>query len=340
MAVTIEENGLERIITVEEKGKVVKDLVDNIVKEISKNVSIKGFRKGHVPASVIKARYKDTIKEEVARKYIIENLNKIVEENNLRPVTDAVRIQEIELNGDKLVIKFTIEVEPEFELKEYKGLEFEVPEIKVTDEEVERVLETIRKEHYEEAGDDAVVEEGDRVEIHYKIESDKGEKEENNLTVEIGANQLRPEIEKEIIGKKKGDVIVVENVPLINEKGEEFGKAKVEVKILNIYKLPELNDEFIKKIGYAENLEEAKEKIRENLKKELEEVRKFDLKQRITDKLVEMHSDIEVPKTLLESQLNEVINDYYVKLERSGIKPNKEMIEMALPQLEKAAKSG
>jgi trigger factor len=338
MAITIEEKGLERVISVEEKGEKIKNLVDDVVKEISKNVSIKGFRKGHIPPSIIKARYKDAIKEEVARKYISENFEKIVEENNLKPITTEIGIQEIELKGDQLKVKFIIEVEPEFELKDYKGLEFDIVKVEVPEESIQKVLDDIRAQHYQDKGDDAVVEEKDKVRIHYKIESDKGETEEDDFEVIIGANQLRPEIEKEILGKKKGDIVVVENVPLINEKGEEFGKAKVEVKILKIEKLPELTDEFIKEIGFAENLEEAKKKIKEDIEKELKQLNEFDLDQKITDKLVELHNDIEVPQALLRAELNDVITEYSSQLERAGIKPNRDIIATALPNLEEAAR--
>jgi len=339
MAVTIEEKGLERIIEVTEKGEKVKKLVDDIVKEISKNVSIKGFRKGHVPPAVIKARYKEAIKEEVGKKYISENFEKIVEEHNLKPITTEIGIQEIELKGDnELRVKFVIEVEPEFELKDYKGLEFDVVKVEVPEDSVQKVLEDLRMQHYRPAGDDATVQEKDKIKIHYKIESDKGEVEENDFEVVVGTNQLRPEIEKEIIGKKKGDEVVVEEVPLINEKGEEFGKAKVEIKILDIQKLPELTDEFVKEIGFAENLEEAKEKIKKDIEKELEQIKELELDQKIVDKLVELHNDIEIPQSLLRAQLNEVVAEYSAQLERAGIKPNKDIIATALPNLEEVAR--
>jgi len=338
MAITIEEKGLERIISVEEKGEKIKKLVDDVVKEISKNVSIKGFRKGHVPVSVIKARYKDTIKEEVARRYISENFEKIAEENNLRPITAEIGIQEMELKGDQLRVKFIIEVEPEFELKDYKGLEFDTIKVEVPEENIEAVLEDIRMQHYQDKGEDAVVEDKDKVKILYTIESDKGEKEEDKLEIIVGVGQLRPEIEKEILGKKKGDIVVVEDVPLINEKGEEFGKAKVRVKILEIKKLPELTDEFIKEIGFAENLKEAREKIKADIEKELKEVNEFSLDQKITDKLIELHNDIEVPQALLRAELNDVVAEYSAQLERAGIKPNRDIIATALPNLEEAAR--
>ncbi len=338
MSVTVEEKGLVRTLTVEEQGEKIKKMIDDVVKEIAKNVNVPGFRKGHVPPSIIKARYKEAIKEEVTKKFVSEELQKILEEQNLKPVSPDVTFGDIELKGDKLKFKVAFEVAPEFELKDYTGFEIPVIKYEVSDEEVEKALETLREQKAKYEPADKPVEEGDMIKIHYHITADNGEEEEDDFEVIVGANQLRPEIEEKIKGKKAGEEVEVENVPLYDEQGKEFGKATVKVKILEVKRkvLPELNEEFFKEVGLGSNIEEAKQKIKEDLQKKVEEAKEREIEQKIIDELAKQY-DFEVPSTLLKAELEYLIQDYAEQLENFGIKPNQEMLAAAARGLEQTA---
>ncbi len=338
MSVTVEEKGLVRTLTIEEQGEKIKNLVKEIIKEISKNVNVPGFRKGHVPASIIKARYKDVIKEEAVKKFVNEELQKILEEKNLSPVSPDVTFGDIELEDDKLKFKVAFEVAPEFELKDYTGFEIPVIKYEVSDEEVEKALETLREQKAKYETENKPVEEGDLIKIHYHIIADNGEEEEDNFEVIVGANQLRPEIEEKIKGKRVGEEIEVENVPLYDEQGKEFGKAKVKVKILEVKKkvLPELNEEFFKEVGLGENIEEAKQKIKEDLQKKVEDAKNKEIEQKIIDELAKQY-DFQVPSSLVKAELEYLIQDYARQLENFGIKPNQEMLTAAARGLEQTA---
>ncbi len=338
MSVTVEEKGLVRTLTVEESGEKIKNLVNQVIKEISKQVNIPGFRKGHVPASIIKARYKDVIKEEVAKKYVSENLQRILEENNLSPVSPDVTFGDIELKGDTLKLKIAFEVAPEFELQDYEGMEIPVIKYEVTDEDVGKAIQTLLEQRAKYEPEDKPIEKGDLIKIHYHIIADNGEEEEDDFEVIVGANQLRPEIEEKIIGKKAGDEIEVKDVPLYDEQGKEFGKATVKVKVLEVKKkvLPEFNDEFVKEVGLGENVEEAKQKIREDLQKKVEEAKNRELEQKIIDELAKQY-DFEVPSSLVKAELEYLLQDYAQQLERIGIKPNQEMLAAAAKGLEQTA---
>ena len=339
MVVNLEEKGLVRIIKIEESGKEISNLVKDVIKEIKKNVNIPGFRKGHVPDSVIRAKYKDSIKEEVAKRFINKNFKKIIEENNLTPVSPEISFGDVELKGDKLKLTLSFEVAPDFEIKDYKGLDIEITKREVKPEDFQTAIDNLRNQYakYEPANKE--IENGDKIKIHYRIETDKGETEEDTLEVIVGENQLRQEIEKELLGKKKGDEIEVENVPLYNEKGEEFGKATVKVKVEEVYKkvLPEFNDEFVKEINLAENVEEAKKKIEENLQQSVELAKNTEIENKITEKLLES-VDFELPESLLKAELNYLLQEYAKQLESLGLKPSQDMLMAAVPTLEEQAK--
>ncbi|WP_028950924.1 trigger factor [Sulfurihydrogenibium subterraneum] len=339
MNVVVESNELVRTLTIKDEGEKVKNLVEEVVKEISKVANIPGFRKGNVPKNIVKAKYKNEIKEEVAKNYVNKYLPEILDQHNLKPVTQEVYFGEVEIvNDQELTFKVSFEVAPEFELKPYEGMEIEITKLEVKDEDVEKYIQNLLERNVEYVVEDKEVEEGDKVKIKYHIVSEKGEEEEDEFETIIGSGTLRKEIEDTIKGKKAEDKVELENIPLYNEKGEEIGKAKVEIEILEVAKkvIPEFNDEFVKKVGLGENVEETKNKIRENLQKQIEEIKKQETQQKILDKIASEY-DFPVPNSLLELELQNLAQRYAQQLQAYGINPNREMLEVAREGLTKTA---
>jgi len=339
MNVVVEANELVRTLTIEDEGEKVKNLVEEVVKEISKVASVPGFRKGNVPKNIVKAKYKKEIQEEVARNYVNKFLPEILEKENLKPVTQEVYFGDVKIeNDEKIVFKVSFEVAPEFELKPYEGLEVEITKLELKDEDVEKYIKNLLERNAEYQTQDKEVEEGDLVKLKYHIVSDKGEEEEDEFEAIIGSGTLRKEIEEAIKGKKASDRVELENVPLYNEKGEEIGKAKVEIQILEVKKkiVPEFNDEFVKKIGLGENVEEAKNKIREDLQKQIENIKKQEVQQKILDKIASEY-DFPVPASLLEMEVQNLAQRYVQQLKSYGINPNADMLEAAREGITKTA---
>ncbi|PMP77429.1 MAG: trigger factor [Sulfurihydrogenibium sp.] len=339
MNVVVEANELVRTLTIEDEGEKVKNLIEEVVKEISKVASVPGFRKGNVPKNIVKAKYKKEIQEEVARNYVNKFLPEILEKENLKPVTQEVYFGDVKIeNDEKIVFKVSFEVAPEFELKPYEGLEVEITKLELKDEDVEKYIKNLLERNAEYQTQDKEVEEGDLVKLKYHIVSDKGEEEEDEFEAIIGSGTLRKEIEEAIKGKKASDKVELENVPLYNEKGEEIGKAKVEIQILEVKKkiVPEFNDEFVKKIGLGENVEEAKNKIREDLQKQIENIKKQEVQQKILDKIASEY-DFPVPASLLEMEVQNLAQRYVQQLKSYGINPNADMLEAAREGITKTA---
>jgi trigger factor len=339
MNVVVEANELVRTLTIEDEGEKVKNIVEEVVKELSKYANVPGFRKGNVPKNIIKAKYKNEIQEEVARNYVNRFLPEILENQNLKPVTQEIYFGDIKIENDqKIVFKVSFEVAPEFELKPYEGMEVEITKLELKDEDVERYINNLLEKYAEYKLEEKEVEEGDLVKIKYHIVSEKGEEEEDEFEAVIGSGTLRKEIEDAIKGKKANDKVELENVPLYNEKGEEIGKAKVEIEILEVNKkvVPQFDDEFVKKVGLGENVEEARNKIREELQKQIENIKKQEAQQEILDKIASEY-DFPVPNSLLEMELQNLAQRYAQQLESYGINPNRDMLEAAREPLTKTA---
>lgn len=339
MNVTVESNELLRTLTVKDEGEKVKSIVDEVINEISKVAEVKGFRKGQIPKPIIKARYKDAIKEEVTKAYINKYLPEILEKENLKPITQEISFGEIVLENDEiLTFKVSFEVAPEFELKPYEGIEIEINKIEVKDEDVEKAIKSILEKNAKYEVADKEIEEGDEIKIKYQIVSDKGEKEEDEFETIIGSGTLRKEIEDAIKGKKTGDKVHLENIPLYNEKGEEIGKATIDIEILEVRKkvVPEFNDEFVKSIGLGENVEEAKKKIREDIQKQVDTFKKQEIEQKIIEKIAQEY-DFPVPATLLEMEFQNLAQRYAQQLQNYGIQSNRDILEAARENLTNTA---
>lgn len=337
--VVVESQDLVRTLTISEEGNRVKEIYEEVLSEISKFANIPGFRKGNVPKNIIKARYKEQIKEEVARNYVNRYLNEILEKENLKPVLPEVFFGEVELNGESnLKVKVSFEVAPEFELKPYEGIEVETIKTEVKEEDIEKAIQNIRERHAKYELADKEVEDNDQIKIKYYIESKSGEKEEDEFETVIGSGALRPEIEAQLKGKKATDKVLIEDAPLYNEKGEEIGRAKIEIEILEVRQkvLPEFNDEFVKSIGLGETVEEAKQKIKAQIEEQLKALQKQDIEQKITEKIAAEY-DFPVPNTLLEKELENLVTRYAQQLEHYGIKPNRDMINASIEPLTKTA---
>jgi len=335
MNVVVESKDLVRTLIIEDQGEKVKEIVEEIIRELTKNAEIKGFRKGQAPKSLIKARYKDLIKEETAKQYIGKYLNEILEKENLKPVTQEISFGEIELeNDEKLKFKVEFEVAPEFELKDYENIEVETLKVEVTEEDIQKEIDSILEENITYEVADKAIEIGDEVEIEYHIVAEDGSEEKDIFEAVIGEGTFRKEIEDALIGKKAGDEVKLENVPLYNPEGKEIGKATVNIKILEVRQKvkPQFNDEFVKSIELGENVEEARQKIKEIIENALQIDRKRNIEDQILQKLAQDY-DFPVPVSLLEIETNALLNRYISQLENYGIKPNRDMIEAVKPNM-------
>ncbi len=342
MKVSVEDReGLLKALNVEVDGSTVESKLQEVYEDIRQNAEIKGFRKGTAPLWLIKARFREEIKEEVGKKVANETLKDAIEKSGLKPVAD-IYLEKVELEDKTPKVSYVVlfEVAPEVELKSVEGLEVEVPKIEFKEEMVQERIKALQEEHAVwEPVEDREVKEGDMVLINYEVEeSESGEKFSGDTSGVVGTTMFRPEIDKELVGKKVGDKFEVKDLPLYDEKGKEIGKANVVVEIKEIKEkvLPEPGNDFAKELGY-ENWDEALKKIEEEIKNTLETIKQNTIEDAVADKLVEMH-EIEVPKTLLSRELSFLIDKRVQELERFGVDRRyldyKKMAEELKPQAE------
>ncbi|MEO2066517.1 MAG: trigger factor, partial [Desulfurobacteriaceae bacterium] len=247
--------------------------VNLIAKEIGKNAKVPGFRPGKAPVSIIKKYYQDEIRDALLRTFVPRKLGEVVEKEGLKLLTEpGVEDLKFDLKNDTFEISLVLEVKPEVELskEDYTGIKVKKTKRELGDKDVEKVIEGLRNQLAQWKEVEREAKEGDLVDIEYETEVE-GEKEpyKGSVSVVLGQKQLWPEVEKEVLGKKAGEEGEVaftaeDNKDVYGEVAGKKVKVKFKVKAVKEKELPEVNDEFAKKLGF-ESLEEMKKKIREDL---------------------------------------------------------------------------
>ena len=319
-------SNLTRKITITLPAEDVQPRLEAEYDTIRKDAKIKGFRRGKVPRKLIIKTYKQQVEGEIGEKLVQETYFDAIEKEGVDPVTHP-EIQSVKYNEDgSFTYVAKIDLRPEFELAQYKGLEVEKQQILVTDEEVELELIAMQKQNAVLSSVDREVQEGDIVTIDFQgyengeaLDQVKSE----GYTVDVGAGSMGEEFESKLIGMKKGEeaeheITFAEGHPNLLIKGKTI-TFKVAVKDVKERILAELDDEFAKDMGEEfETLEELKSSIRSRRLKEREESAEGQLTDALMQKLLESH-DFEVPNRLVAYEIDQMIKETEEQLEKRGM---------------------
>ncbi len=325
MKISVEDKqGLFKSLKVEVEGDIVRSALDEVYNYLKQNAEVEGFRRGKAPLWVIKAKFKEYIQEEVGKKVANATLASAIQVSGLKPVAD-IYLENVELEEKEQRLSYSVyfEVPPEFELQKVEGLEVEIKKLEFSEDLVKQRIEEIRQEHVVWEPVEREVKEGDLVVVEYKVqELESGESTEGETSGVIGTKTFREEIEKELIGKREGDSFVLEDLTLYDVEGKPAGKARVEITVKSVKEklLPELNDDFAKELGLGETWTEAEEKIRQEVKANLENLKNAMISDAVAIKLVQLH-EFEVPQTLLQRELSHLVERRVRELSQWGIDP-------------------
>ncbi|WP_456370990.1 trigger factor [Thermodesulfatator atlanticus] len=331
MKVNVEDiTSVQKKLKVELPPEVVAREIDKACQKLSKEVSVKGFRKGKVPKAVVKRLFREHIEERVIENLIQETLPKAIEESKLVPIVRPL-IESHDQLQEKEGFSYTavIDIRPEIEIKpeDYKGLEIEALPTEVTEEELENHLRAIQMTFADlkPAEKDHEIRENDIAILSFKAyingEPVPGH-EAQALYVDVGTGEFNETIEKELIGKKAGDKIEVDVTYPEDALNAQLAGQTVhyEVFIREVYvrDIKPLDDEFIKKMNLGfESVEQLRERIKNRLKEEKEKKAEEFLKEQVLAKLREK-IQFEVPERYVEYKLARLIEQMQQNLEEKG----------------------
>ena len=294
--------------------------------KLAKEVKIEGFRKGKAPLEMVAAQVDPNL---LSQETLENALSKSVAEAFLKEKVQAINRPEVDVKkfipGTELEFTATTEIMPKVELGDYKKLGVKKEAVKVSKKEVKETIDRILKNFAEKKKVEREAKNGDEVIIDFLGKKDgvafDGGKAEK-FPLELGSKSFIPGFEEGLIGKKAGDELSLDLEFPKDYHAKDLAGAKVvfEVKIHEIRENvePEINEEFLSKLGDFKTKEEFEKQIEEDLKtqKQAEADEKF--KDELVKKLAEV-SKVPVPEILLEDQKRSIEMDMQQNLMYSGL---------------------
>ena len=302
--------GLRTILSIVVDKKTIQNKMDERLHELKKEVSLKGFRAGKVPTSVIKSQFGKSIYGEVIDKILRETSTKAIEEKKIKaagqPKIDLKTFGE----GKDLNYELQIDSLPDIQLKsfeKYKAVEYKV---KIEDKIINEKLKEISNQNkqFEDKKDNEKAKIGDQVVFDYSatVDGNKFEGSEGKgVQLELGKDLFLKGFDEQLIGVKKNDVKNLDAVLPANHPKKELAnkKTKFECKILNVKEAKEnkIDDNFAKIMG-AKDLNDLKKLIENQISSQYSQALNSITKKEILDQIEENH-ELTLPQNLIDQEI-------------------------------------
>ena len=315
----IAKNQVTREITLNIPGADVNKIADEMVSDARRKANIPGFRKGKVPASIIRQRMGDAIDQDARSSAARQAAAEAVKDIENVIFTGEIQIAEMRTEDGGMVAKIEVEIAPTIEVSNYKGLEVEVTEAAVTDKMVEDKIEEMRKNSavLEPVEDRKNVEEGDSVTVEFSNVSEAAEDlaHDGNRMIHVGDGDLNADWEKALIGQEVDSTVHLHAV--INDKDADADAKIIEIKRRS---LPKLDDDFARDQD-AENLDELREKTRKMLEESESHRRDSDIDDALLLKLREAHAT-DIPENYVRERAAYAIKLQFEQMLRQRLNDN------------------
>jgi trigger factor len=334
-------DGVKREISVEIPADEVTRETEAIIQKYQKMARLPGFRRGHVPASIIRQRFKEDLKSDVVEALVPRYFRKEAEKLGMIPVSQP-RVTDLHVHeGEPLRFKASFEIMPEIKVEGYKELRSDHPEIVVKDEEIEEALNSIREQHATFTS----VEGRSLQDRDFAQSSMNGKPKDTDdktnpvhmdeVLIEIGGKNTVPEFTENLRGANAGEEreFEVRYPEDANDKrlaGKTFVYT-VKIQAIKQKNLPELTDDFAKELGEFSNLDQVRKQIRENMEAERKHTAEREAKDKLIAELVK-RNDFEVPESLIDRQIDVRLERGLRALAAQGMKME-DMKKMDLPRL-------
>ncbi len=310
-------NPCKRELTIEIPADVIHAETESVVSRYQKQARIPGFRKGKVPASIVRQRFAEDIKKEIVEALVPRYFRQETQRQNLSPVSQP-QVTDLNLReGEPLKFTASFEVLPDFEVAPYEDLHIQRLDTNVSEEDVQNALNNLREQHatYSAVDEERPLADGDFAVVSFKGTPKESEQnadskpvEVDEVMVEIGGQNTIPEFTENLRGAKPGQQRSFE-VKYADDFSDKrlAGKSMtydVDVKAIKTRSVPELNGEFAKELSSDfSSLDELRNRLRENMKAEKQREAEHQAKDQIVEELVK-RNDFPVPEVMLDQQID------------------------------------
>ena len=299
--------------------------IDRTARRLSREVRVPGFRKGKVPRQVIEARIgRDALlAEAIEQEAVPEFYAKAIEELGVQPLSRAQVEPPDYTDGEPLEFSATFEIKPELDLPPYRGIEVERPALEVTDEHVDTQLERLRERfaQLEVIGRPLAADDFAQIDLRATHHTEEiPELTRSDFLYEVGSGTAVPELDTELEGKRKGDILKF-NATLPEEAGEELGGREVTFQVLvkeaKAKVLPKLDDDFAQEASEFDTLDELRADLRQRLEGAAEAQRASELETRVLQAYLDQ-VEVPLPESMVHDELHYRANRFAQQLGRMG----------------------
>lgn len=319
---------MEKEVLIKIEGEDWKTALDKAFKKLNKDAKIDGFRPGKAPKDVFIKKYGMTsLYMEAAEVCLEQAYSKMIEGNGDVQIVAQPDITVNAVTDEYVEFKFVLTTKPEVTLGKYTGLNVKKESVKVTKEEIEEAITSMREKYIENIEKDGEVAIDDVAIIDFEgfkdgesFEGGKGE----NYSLKIGSNTFIPGFEEQLIGMKKQEekdihVTFPEDYHAEDLKGKEV-VFKVKVNEIKEQKLPELNQDFFDDLG-MEGID-SKESLEKQLEETIKTRKEADAENKYMDELLEAarkNVKVEIPEVMIKEETDRIIKQYEEHLKMQGI---------------------
>jgi trigger factor len=311
-------------ITVEIPAEEVAEQENALVQEYSRQARVPGFRKGKVPAGVVRSRFADQLKEDLLERLVPQYFRVAVMSSGQKPISTP-SITDLHMQpGEAIRFTASFDVMPEFELGDYKSIKVEKSAIQVADEEVDAEIKMLqeRQASFDPVNEDRALTDGDFAQVSFtatpKVEGQVAEvKKEakpvepvkmDDVMVEIGSPNTVAQFSEQLRGAKAGDekdfdVSYAQDFHDQRLAGKTFS-YHVKINAIKKKTLPELNDDFAKELSpEIESMDKLRDMVRENMREQRQQQADHEAREKLIEALIEKH-EFAVPRSMVEHQID------------------------------------
>ncbi|WP_010623807.1 trigger factor [Companilactobacillus versmoldensis] len=308
----------------------IKQGLDTAFNRVKKNLNVPGFRKGKVPRQIFNRMYgEEALYEDALNSVLPEAYQKAIDDTKVDPVDQPqINVESME-KGKPWAISATITVKPDVELGDYTGIAVKKQKRNVLKGDIEKRLEELQKQQAELVLKDGKVETGDTVVIDYVGTVDGKEFDggsAQNYSLELGSNSFIPGFEDGLVGASKDETVDVKvTFPEDYQAKELAGKDaifKTTVHEVKSKELPKLDDDFAKDVDEnVDTLDDLKKKIHDEIKDQKKETAEENIQEEAISGAVKNAKIDEIPQAMIDTEVNNQMNQYLANLRRQGIDP-------------------
>jgi trigger factor len=319
----------ERHVTVTIARDDIERYLDDAFGELMPTAAVPGFRAGRAPRKVVENRFRDEVTEQVKSSLLLDSLEQISKEERFTAISEPdFDLEAVEVPKDgPMTFEFTIEVRPEFDLPQWRGLALNRPTRQFSDADIEEQLEQMLARYGQLVPHDGPASEGDFISTTITTTDEgrqiaRADEEVVRIRPTLSFRDTRLEGFGQLMeGVKAGDrrtaeVTLSKDAPNVHLRGQ---KVSLEFEVLEVkkLKLPELTPEFLQEIGSFESEEKLRDAIRMNLERQLEYHQQRNARTQISA-LLTKSADWELPPGLLQRQSARELERAVMELRRSG----------------------